>query len=112
MFYSLICHDKGHQTYEPETLAPAPTDFMRVEIHKAAICGSDYMVLNQTHPYKQYPAILGHEFIGKIADDDGSGDLKKGLWVTGLSYGSCGACVFCKRGMDVSTDVKMTHMPM
>ncbi|ULR30668.1 alcohol dehydrogenase catalytic domain-containing protein [Dickeya fangzhongdai] len=109
MFYSLMCHGKRHQTYEPEALTPAPADFIRIEILKAAICGSDYMVLNQTHPYKQYPAILGHEFIGRIYDDEGLGDLKKGQWVTGLSYGSCGNCVYCKRGMDNHCLKKVTY---
>ncbi|MBW1251838.1 zinc-dependent alcohol dehydrogenase [Pantoea allii] len=109
MFYSLMCHDKRHQTYEPEVIAPAPADFMHIEILKATICGSDYMVLNQTHPYKQYPAILGHEFIGKISDDAGSGDLKKGQWVTGLSYGSCGNCIYCKRGMNNHCLKKVTY---
>ncbi|TDS70345.1 L-iditol 2-dehydrogenase [Pantoea sp. PNA 14-12] len=109
MFYSLMCHGKKHQTYEPETLTPAPADFTRIEIFKAAICGSDFMVLNQTHPYKEYPAILGHEFIGKITDEDCAYDLKKGQWVTGLSYGSCGECDYCKRGMDNHCLKKVTY---
>lgn len=109
MFYSLMCHGKRNQIYEPESLTPAPADFTRIEILKAAICGSDFMVLNQTHPYKKYPAILGHEFIGKIADNDCPSGLKKDQWVTGLSYGSCGDCVYCKRGMDNHCQEKVTY---
>ena len=109
MFYSLMCHGKRNQIYEPESFVPAPKNFTRIEILKAAICGSDFMVLNQTHPYKKYPAILGHEFIGKIADNDCPSGLKKDQWVTGLSYGSCGYCVYCKRGMDNHCQEKVTY---
>lgn len=109
MFYSLMCHGKKHQTYVPEAITSAPPDLTRIEIYKAAICGSDFMVLNQTHPYKEYPAILGHEFIGKIADDDCASGLRKGQWVTALSYGSCGDCDYCKRRMDNHCLKKVTY---
>lgn len=109
IYYSLICHGKKYQTYEPEVLNAIPPGFLRVEIAKAAICGSDYMVLNQTHPYKQYPAILGHEFIGQVIDQAENIEFKQGQWVTGLSFGACGTCVNCKNGLSNHCLNKVTY---
>lgn len=52
MHYSLICTGKGKQHYAPELSEPVPCDFLRLEVNVATICGSDYMVLQGTHPYK------------------------------------------------------------
>lgn len=109
MYYSLTCHSKHNQTYEPEAAPFVPAGFLQIEVVKAAICGSDLMVFNQTHPYKQYPAILGHEFIGKIADSAGNSAFRQGQWVTGLSFGFCGNCVSCEQGMSNHCLNKVTY---
>ncbi|MDE9519311.1 alcohol dehydrogenase catalytic domain-containing protein [Xenorhabdus bovienii] len=109
MFYSLMCHGKRNQAYEPEVIPQMPPGFLQVEIVKAAICGSDHMVLNQTHPYKQYPAILGHEFIGRVTNAAGISAFHEGQWVTGLSYGACGSCPNCKRELSNHCLNKVTY---
>lgn len=109
MNYSLICHDKKTQMYQPEADIALQPGFLQIEIEKAAICGSDYMVLNGTHPYKQYPAILGHEFIGKVVKTSSDVPFNKGQWVTGLSYGACEQCAACQNGLGNHCENKVTY---
>ncbi|PHM56798.1 zinc-dependent alcohol dehydrogenase [Xenorhabdus sp. KK7.4] len=96
MSYSLICTAKGCQFYQKESIPKLESGFLLLEIQKATICGSDYMVLHGSHPYKKYPAILGHEFIGKVINNNGISIFKEQQWVTALSYGYCGYCEYCR----------------
>ncbi|CDG16713.1 zinc-dependent alcohol dehydrogenase [Xenorhabdus doucetiae] len=96
MNYSLICMKKGYQFYQKESPLELKPDFLLLEIQQATICGSDYMVLHGNHPYKQYPAILGHEFVGKIINTNSTSRFKEKQFVTALSYGYCGHCKFCQ----------------
>jgi (R,R)-butanediol dehydrogenase/meso-butanediol dehydrogenase/diacetyl reductase len=46
------------------------------------------------------PLVLGHEFVGKIAEvGKGVTGFKVGERVTALGYLYCGQCYFCKKGM-------------
>ncbi|WP_340622031.1 zinc-dependent alcohol dehydrogenase [Xenorhabdus siamensis] len=96
MYYSLVCTGIGKQQYKLEKIKKLKESFVLVEVIKATICGSDYMVLHGIHPYKKYPAILGHEFIGKIIDANDT-EFNINDMVTSLSYGYCGKCDQCKK---------------
>ncbi|CAM3642600.1 zinc-dependent alcohol dehydrogenase [Xenorhabdus thuongxuanensis] len=96
MNYSLICIEKDYQSYQQESLSELKPGFLLLEIQQATICGSDYMVLHGNHPYKQYPAILGHEFIGRVTNTNNISRFKDQQLVTALSYGYCGNCELCQ----------------
>ncbi|POP71771.1 zinc-dependent alcohol dehydrogenase [Pseudomonas syringae] len=109
MHYSLICTGKGKQHYAPELSEPVPCDFLRLEVNYATICGSDYMVLQGTHPYKKYPAILGHELVGKVVQNSENSRFQCGELVTALSYGSCGRCDYCQKRLTNHCIEKITY---
>ncbi|KOY62516.1 hypothetical protein AM629_08055 [Photorhabdus heterorhabditis] len=96
MHYSLVCTGIGKQEYKPEEIQELKECFVLIEVLKATICGSDYMVLHGNHPYKKYPAILGHEFVGKVIDANNT-EFKINDMVTSLSYSYCGKCDKCKK---------------
>lgn len=94
---ALVCNGPRDLSYQ-DTKTPigGPSDVL-VQITAASICGSDLMVLNGNHPYKGYPSILGHEFIGLVIKSKDA-SFSKGDRVSGLSYGSCGTCIYCRDG--------------
>jgi L-gulonate 5-dehydrogenase len=70
-----------------------------VSVKAAGICGSDYHIYLGTHPIGDYPRVIGHEFVGEIAE--------VGSAVSGLAPGdhivanpmiSCGTCYACRLG--------------
>ncbi|WP_024645359.1 zinc-dependent alcohol dehydrogenase [Pseudomonas syringae] len=109
MHYSLICTEKGKQHYALESTTPAAPEFLLLEVNYATICGSDYMVLQGTHPYKKYPAILGHELVGKVVQAGDGSRFICGEQVTALSYGSCGQCDYCKQQLTNHCLEKITY---
>lgn len=90
----------------PRTIVPArrimrPLDVgqVLVQILAVGICGSDLSTYRGNHPYKTAPAVLGHEFCGRIvALGERPGDLAVGDLVCGLSYAPCGRCKSCIDG--------------
>ncbi|MEI8634926.1 alcohol dehydrogenase catalytic domain-containing protein [Vibrio sp. PP-XX7] len=83
--------------------------YVLVQIKLASICGSDYMVLQKTHPYKKYPAILGHEFVGEVINNGHIENINIGDKVTALSYGFCGKCEACLNPKSKSLPRKITY---
>lgn len=69
-----------------------------IEVKTVGVCGSDLQLFRGTHPFRQPPAILGHEMAGQI--------VKIGKDVTKFAVGDrvtvepqigCGKCEFCKQ---------------
>jgi threonine dehydrogenase-like Zn-dependent dehydrogenase len=82
-----------------------PKDII-VKITSTAICGSDLHLYNRYVPTVEEGDILGHEFMGTVAE--------VGKEVTSLKVGdrvivpfviSCGTCFFCKNNMQSLCDV-------
>jgi threonine dehydrogenase-like Zn-dependent dehydrogenase len=79
---------------------------MLVRVRLAGICNTDVEILRGYHAFR---GVLGHEFVGQVADVHGvSSDIKKqwmGRRVVGEINVSCSAygykplCDFCKRGL-------------
>lgn len=71
-----------------------------IKVKAAAICHTDFSVIDKQHSMARYPCVLGHEFSG-IVEECGSGvtHLKAGDRVTALSYSYCGICSNCRRGI-------------
>lgn len=74
-----------------------------LEVKAASICGSDLGIYDYTPAYHQMklPVILGHEFSGRIME---VGSEVEGFYVDdrvlSQSVVSCGACSYCRDGMD------------
>jgi (R,R)-butanediol dehydrogenase/meso-butanediol dehydrogenase/diacetyl reductase len=76
---------------------------LKVRVSLAGICGTDLKEYAEgpgmIDPGK-VPIIIGHEFVGKIAElGEGVTDFKVGDRVTAVGYWYCGKCYFCKRGL-------------
>jgi uncharacterized zinc-type alcohol dehydrogenase-like protein len=85
-----------------ETVEPGPLGAEDVEIavEHCGLCHSDLSVLNNDWGISQYPAILGHEVVGRVT---AAGPNAKGVTVgqrvgVGWNSGSCMHCHQCMSG--------------
>ena len=90
------------QTMVLETVDPGPlgAEDVQVAVEHCGVCHSDLSVLNNEWGISQYPAILGHEVIGRVT---ATGPNAKGLTVgqrvgVGWTSGSCMHCHQCMSG--------------
>jgi len=71
----------------------------RVSIAACGICGSDLHMYDGSHPVLRPPLVMGHEFVGRVAEvGAGVTDLKPGDRVIGMAGRGCGECEACKEG--------------
>ena len=91
---------KQPMVLENVDLGPLGAEDVEVAVDHCGVCHSDLSVLNNDWGISQYPAILGHEVIGRVT---AVGPHAKGLKVgqrvgVGWSSGSCMHCRQCMSG--------------
>ena len=94
---------KGVRNFElkqvpvPETVGPKD---VLIKVKGAAICHTDYSVMDAQHPWTRFPCVLGHEFSGIVGiAGQAVSHVKPGGHVTAISYGYCGVCKNCRKGI-------------
>src|SRR5438093_10520709 len=91
---------KQPMVLEPLDLGPFEAEEVEIAVEHCGLCHSDLSVLNNEWGISQYPAILGHEVIGRItAVGPNAKGLKVGQRVgVGWNSGSCMHCHQCMSG--------------
>ncbi len=91
---------KQKMVRQPIDLGPLRPEEVEVKVEHCGLCHSDLSVLNNEWGSSQYPAVLGHEVIGRvIAVGSAAKGLKVGQRVgIGWNAGSCMHCRQCKSG--------------
>src|ERR1700735_505181 len=92
---------KQPMVLETGDLGPLGDEDVEVAVEHCGLCHSDFSVLNNDWGISQYPAILGHEVIGRIT---AIGPNTKGLAVgqrVGVGWNS-GSCMHCRQCMSGS----------
>lgn len=81
-------------------LGPLGAEEVEVQVEHCGLCHSDISVLHDDWGYSQYPAVLGHEVIGRVVEiGSAAKGLKVGQYVgIGWNAGSCMHCRPCKSG--------------
>ena len=70
-----------------------------IKTARAGVCGSDIHLYKGTHPFRNPPAVLGHEISGEVIETGADvKDIKVGDRVTVEPQIGCGECAFCKSG--------------
>jgi len=86
---------------QPVDLGSLGVEDVEVAVEHCGLCHSDLSILNNEWGVSQYPAILGHEVIGRIT---AMGPNAKGLRIgqrVGVGWNSC-SCMHCKQCMSGS----------
>jgi alcohol/geraniol dehydrogenase (NADP+) len=92
---------KQPMVLETVDLGPLGTEDVEVAVEHCGLCHSDLSVLNNDWGISQYPAILGHEVIGRItAMGPNAKGLKFGQRVGVGWYSGC--CMHCRQCMSGS----------
>ena len=96
---SLVCYRPGALAIE-ERPRPQPGEGeVVVRIRRAGVCGTDLHIFEGSHPFLEYPRVIGHELSGEVEADRGPGcTMPVGQKVYVIPYLSCGVCVACRRG--------------
>src|SRR5881396_151857 len=91
---------KQPMVLETVDLGPLGAEDVEVAVEHCGLCHSDLSVLNNEWGISQYPAILGHEVIGRVtAIGPNAKGLKVGQRVgVGWNSGSCMHCHQCMSG--------------
>jgi len=97
---SLVLLEPGKLELQEISIPESGHNDVLIKVISAAICHTDFVVMEGQHSWAKYPCVLGHEFSG-IIEETGHGVnyLKKGDRVTSLGYSYCGECPFCRRGI-------------
>ncbi len=94
---ALSCVSPGHLAVAER---PRPSPGARevlVRIRRAGVCGTDLHIYEGSHPFLDYPRVIGHELSGEIAETGPGCSIPVGQQVYVIPYLSCGACVACRR---------------
>ena len=67
-------------------------------VHVCAICGGDLRTLRRGHPKIHPPVILGHEFVGVVAEAGKDESCRVGKRVVVAPAVGCGVCAYCRAG--------------
>ena len=77
--------------------SPGPGQVL-VRIRRAGVCGTDLHIFEGSHPFLEYPRVIGHELSGEVAETGSGCAIAVGQQVYIIPYLACGACVACRRG--------------
>ena len=77
--------------------SPGPGEVL-VRIRRAGVCGTDLHIFEGSHPFLEYPRVIGHELSGEVAETGAGCTIAVGQHVYVIPYLACGVCVACRRG--------------
>ena len=95
---ALVCLNPGElvveERREPQ---PAPGEVL-IRIRRVGICGTDYHIYEGSHPYLQYPRVMGHELGAEVVEAPPGSRFRKDDLVVVNPYIACGTCLACRKG--------------
>ena len=95
---ALVCQKPGELLLgERSDPKPAPGDVL-VKVRRVGICGTDYHIYEGSHPFLEYPRVMGHELAVEVVEAPRGSPLTPGTLAIVNPYISCGECVACRKG--------------
>jgi 2-desacetyl-2-hydroxyethyl bacteriochlorophyllide A dehydrogenase len=95
---AVVCRSPGDLALEGRPEANRGADEALIAVRRVGICGTDYHIYEGSHPYLEYPRIIGHELSGEVLEAPRGSALTPGERVLVNPYLSCGACIACRKG--------------
>lgn len=93
---AMVYEGAGRVVLEEKPIPVTKDGEVLLKIDYCGICGSDMGVRKGSHPRAKMPLVLGHEFLGKMAEDGKI--FKKGDRVVCYPLLQCGHCLPCRTG--------------
>ncbi|TSD84310.1 zinc-binding alcohol dehydrogenase family protein [Mycobacterium sp. KBS0706] len=95
---AVVCQAPGELVLEDRPEPERGDGEVLVRVRRMGICGTDFHIYEGSHPYLQYPRIMGHELSGEVLEAPEGSLLESGDTVIVNPYVSCGACIACRAG--------------
>src|SRR5208282_5000263 len=95
---ALLCVEPGELALVERSRPPPGPGEVLVRIRRAGVCGTDLHIYEGSHPFLEYPRVIGHALSGEIAETGPGCTIAVGQQVFVIPYLSCGSCVACRRG--------------
>jgi uncharacterized zinc-type alcohol dehydrogenase-like protein len=89
---------KGQLVRQQVELGPIGSEEVEVQVEHCGLCHSDLSVRNNDWGFSQFPAVLGHEAVGRVVE---VGPAAKGVKVgqqVGIGW-AAGSCMHCRQCM-------------
>jgi len=102
---------KQPMVLETVDIGPLGAEDVEVAVEHCGVCHSDLSVLNNDWGISQYPAILGHEVVGRVR---AVGPNAKGLKVAqrvGVGWNSGAACIVTSACRETITCARKCNRP-
>lgn len=87
----------GEFEFSERSVGEVPAGYVRLHVAYTGICGSDFPIVDGTHPRAEFPLVLGHEITGTLSE--ALGELPAGTRVAVNPLIPCGACGACTAGL-------------
>lgn len=94
---TVVCSEPGRLELVERPWPATDSRLVPVDIKAIGICGTDFHIFEGTHPFLDYPRVMGHELAGVVAED-APGRLQPGTRVVINPYLACGSCIACRKG--------------
>ena len=95
---AVVCRKPGELALETRSEPRRTSDEVLIGIRRIGICGTDFHIFEGSHPYLQYPRVMGHEVSGEVLEAPKGSALRAGQIVVVNPYMSCGVCIACRKG--------------
>jgi 2-desacetyl-2-hydroxyethyl bacteriochlorophyllide A dehydrogenase len=95
---TVVCRKPGELAIEDRPAPQRGPGEVLVGVRRIGICGTDYHIYEGSHPYLNYPRVIGHELSGEVLEAPQGSVFKAGEVVVVNPYLSCGTCVACRNG--------------
>ena len=96
--HGVVCRKPGELTLEDRPDPKPGEGEVLVQIRRIGICGTDYHIYEGSHPFLQYPRIMGYELSAEIIEAPSSSRFRLGQGVIVNPYLTCGTCHACRIG--------------
>jgi len=93
---AVVCPAPGKLAIEERTEPERGETEVMIGVRRIGVCGTDFHIYEGTHPYLEYPRIIGHEFSGEVIEAPRGSALQRGQTVVINPYLSCGTCIACR----------------
>ncbi len=98
MMKAVVCLAPHAIAVDMRPSATRAPDEVLLKIERAGICGTDYHIYEGSHPFLNYPRVIGHELAATVVETSAPSQLQIGQRIVINPYIACGICHACKIG--------------
>lgn len=95
---AVVCVEPGKIVLEERVEPALVAGVAKIRIRSIGICGTDYHIFEGSHPFLEYPRVMGHELSGEVAEINDDSNFSIGDKVIVNPYLPCDRCIACRKG--------------